>query len=262
MQKIKFYKYHGTGNDFILIDNIKGKISGITKEQIAYLCNRHLGIGADGLMFLNKSEKYDFEMDYYNSDGSGATMCGNGGRCIVAFAKKLGIITDKALFTASDGLHKAFIDDKNIVKLKMADVANVDTILKDYFCNTGSPHYVKFINDVNNFDVYNNGKKIRYSDKYKATGTNVNFVEQLKNNEIFVRTYERGVEEETLSCGTGVVASALTFFKTNNLKSGICKVKTLGGNLTVTADRVGEGYSQIWLEGKATFVFYGEIILE
>lgn len=261
MKKILFSKYHGTGNDFIMIYNIENSIK-LSAKEIAYLCDRHLGIGADGLMLLNKSDKLDFEMDYYNSDGSGATMCGNGARCIVAFAKKNNLISNKAFFTASDGLHQAYIDDNDIVKLKMADVRYVKNIDKNnYFCDTGSPHHIQIVDEIDSCNVPKKGSEIRNSKEYKVHGTNVDFVEVINENEIFVRTYERGVENETLSCGTGVVASALTYFDINKETKGACNIKTKGGDLTVSAELSANGYSNIWLKGKATFVFDGEIVL-
>ena len=259
--KLKFYKYHGTGNDFILINNIENKIS-LSSKQISYLCNRHLGIGADGLMLLNKSKKYDFEMEYFNSDGSGGTMCGNGGRCIVAFAKKLGIINENTTFNASDGEHTANITNKNIVTLKMANVEDVNKLeISKYFCNTGSPHYVSFEKSINTKDVYTEGKAIRNSKNYKEEGTNVNFVEKITDNSIFVRTYERGVENETLSCGTGVVASALSFYKNSENKKNSINIKTLGGNLEVKFNFENNIFTQIYLTGPTKLVFNGEIEL-
>jgi diaminopimelate epimerase len=257
--KLTFYKYHGTGNDFILINNFESKIS-LKIEQIAFLCHRNFGIGADGLMLLSKSENYDFEMEYYNSDGTGATMCGNGGRCIVAFAKHLGIIKNTTKFTASDGLHEAKIDEQNIVSLKMADVNEIQKLDSNkYFCNTGSPHFVSFENSVENIDVYTQGKAIRNSETYKNKGTNVNFVEQFDKQTIFVRTYERGVENETLSCGTGVVASAISFYKKHGGNNNFVDIKTKGGNLKVDFFEENNIFYKIFLTGPASFVFKGEI---
>ncbi len=256
---MQFYKYHGTGNDFIMIDSYNENIE-LSKNEIKSLCNRRFGIGSDGLMLVRKHLKYDFEMDYYNPDGSGATFCGNGARCIVAFAKKLGIINYKTEFIASDGVHKAFINN-NIVKLEMK---NIDSFLQkdDYiFMNTGSPHVVKFCNNLDSYNVQEEGSIIRYKADFNPVGTNVNFVEQ-KNNYLQVRTYEKGVENETFSCGTGVVASALSFsinatISGHSINNNIVNIKTKGGNLKVYFDKNNDKFTNIWLEGAATFVYQG-----
>ncbi len=255
--RLRFYKYHGTGNDFILIDNRQNEVK-LTKEQIGFLCHRRFGIGADGLMLLKSHKDYDFEMDYYNSDGSGGTMCGNGGRCICAFAKHLGIIENNTEFLASDGPHQAYIDEHGFVKLKMIDVEKIEEYYDHLFLDTGSPHYVKFVDDVQKVDVFNKGKKIRYSEKYKSQGTNVNFVSSIEKG-ISVRTYERGVEDETYSCGTGSVASALAFYKKNNLTYSIIPIKTLGGSLEVSFKESYDKFTDVFLKGPAKLVFKGEI---
>lgn len=258
---IKFHKYHGTGNDFILIDNRSMEIS-LSNDQIKYLCHRHFGIGADGLMLLELEPGVDFKMVYFNSDGNESSMCGNGGRCITAFAKKLGLIEDKARFIAIDGLHEAVFND-GIISLKMNDVKTIDKGENYFYLNTGSPHYVKFVYDIKHFNVFEEGKKIRNSDAFVAEGTNVNFIEKVEDD-IFVRTYERGVEDETLSCGTGVTASALVA-ALSGVASGKnnCRVRTLGGNLNVKFDKVLENtFYNIWLEGPAEFVFEGSVELK
>ncbi len=257
---IQFSKYQGTGNDFILIDNRQKKINKdkIT-EIVQKLCNRRFGIGADGLMLLENHEKYDFEMDYYNSDGSGGTMCGNGGRCIVAFAKKNKIIVNNTKFIASDGLHEALIDNQNWVQLKMTDVGEIEESSNHFFLNTGSPHYVDFSKNIEKLNVYEEGRKIRYNERFTTDGTNVNFA-TWDGKILHVKTYERGVENETLSCGTGVVASAISsviHYKTENNKP--IKIKTKGGNLQVRFKKTNNSFSDIWLEGSATFVFTGQI---
>ena len=255
--QIHFYKYQGTGNDFILLANRKQEYSHITKEQVRTLCDRHFGIGADGLMLLNDSADYDFEMKYYNSDGNESSMCGNGGRCITAFAKKLGLITKEATFTAIDGIHVATIDEEDVVDLNMNDVRSMIIREESFELNTGSPHYVHYIDEVKNLDVKKEGALIRYSPLYKEEGINVNFVEVISNKEIFVRTYERGVEDETLSCGTGVTASALTFIK-DMFGEQIVTVSTLGGRLNVRCHNVdGQFFRNICLSGKAEYVFEG-----
>lgn len=254
-KQIKFYKYQGTGNDFVMIDNRDLEFPKST-ELIEKLCDRRFGIGADGLILLENDENSDFKMVYFNSDGNESTMCGNGGRCIVAFAHFLDIFEDQTTFDAIDGLHKAEIKN-GIVKLKMIDVIDINTDGQDFVMNTGSPHYVKYVEMLNNYNVFKNGNEIRNSPTYKAEGINVNFVEALSDKEIFVRTYERGVEDETYSCGTGVTASALTFMDKNNQTS--VAVKVLGGKLKVYAEKNGAGFSDIWLEGPASQVFSGTI---
>ena len=252
---MEFYKYQGTGNDFVMIDNRNLDFQK-DKNTIEKLCDRHFGIGADGLILLENDNKYDFKMVYYNSDGNESTMCGNGGRCLVAFAFFLDIFEDKCKFIAIDGEHEAEIHN-GIVKLKMIDVENIKNINSDFELNTGSPHYVKYVENITKFKVFEEGNNIRNSENYKENGINVNFVEIISPEEIFVRTYERGVEDETFSCGTGVTASALTFLQKNNLTS--VKVKTLGGNLKVYADKKENSFNNIWLEGPAKQVFKGKI---
>lgn len=251
---LECYKYQGTGNDFVLIDNRDKSIT-LTQEQVKFLCDRRFGIGADGLMMLELEPGVDFEMVYFNSDGNESSMCGNGGRCITAFAKHLGIIGDETKFIATDGLHVAKVKD-GIVSLKMNDVRQVEVEQDYYFLNTGSPHYVKFVSDLENFDVYEEGKKVRYSERFAAEGTNVNFIER-KDNGLFVRTYERGVEDETYSCGTGVTAAALVAaLKGVSTEKNNCHIKTLGGDLNVKFEKVLENtFYNIWLEGPAKFVF-------
>lgn len=252
-----FYKYQGTGNDFIILDNRQGNIS-LTQEQIKKMCNRRFGIGADGLMLLNEKKGYDFEMKYYNSDGNESSMCGNGGRCLVKFAYNIGIRRNVYHFTAIDGDHEATIEENNWVHLKMKDVIGIKRWLGDSILDTGSPHYIKSASDIRNKNVFKDGKAIRYSEEFEKEGINVNFVEEL-DNEIFVRTYERGVENETLSCGTGVTAAALVFAHNDNGFNRV-DVKTLGGKLAVEFDKVNdESFRNIWLCGPAEMVFRGSI---
>lgn len=255
---MKFYKYQGTGNDFVMIDNRLGEWDDLSIQNIQKLCDRRFGIGADGLIKINSAEGVDFEVDYYNSDGS-KSFCGNGARCSVAFAHFLDIIEDKTTFTAIDGIHEAEIKN-GIIKLKMSDVKSIDTDGDDFVLNTGSPHYVKYVEMLNNYNVYKTGNEIRNSETYKQEGINVNFVEKLSDKELFVRTYERGVEDETYSCGTGVTAVALTFMKNNN--QTFVGVKVMGGQLKVYAEKDGEGFKNIWLEGPAVQVFKGDINLD
>lgn len=257
--KVAFHKYQGTGNDFIIIDNYHSEAVQLDTKQIKKLCDRHFGIGADGLMFLNKKEGYDFEMLYYNADGNESSMCGNGGRCLVKFAHETGIHKSKYHFIATDGEHEAEIDTSGIVCLKMKDVNKVKYHASHAILNTGSPHFVKFAPDVENIDVVESGRGIRYSDDFEKEGINVNFVETLSEDKIFVRTYERGVEDETLSCGTGVTAAALLSAHNDNGFNTV-SVKTPGGNLRVEFNKVDdEHFSNIWLCGPAILVFKGEV---
>lgn len=259
---VHFYKYQGTGNDFVILDNRDGIYSGITNEQVNELCHRRYGIGADGLMLLNTKEGYDFEMIYYNSDGKPGSMCGNGGRCLVKFANDIGIKKTLYKFIATDGEHEAEIDEEDgTISLKMQDVQNVDEERGDYILNTGSPHFVRIVNDVKDLDVVTEGRGIRYNNTYKAKGINVNFVTIKGDYEIDVRTYERGVEDETFSCGTGVTASALVCFHNDNGFNNV-SVHTKGGDLTVEYDRVDDDhYSNIWLCGPAKRVFEGDVTI-
>ena len=256
--KIKFYKYHGTGNDFILIDNRSLFFDKSNVNFISKICNRNIGVGADGLILLQNHEHLDFKMIYFNSDGKETSMCGNGGRCIVSFAKKLNIIKDKAKFMAIDGPHASFIDN-GLVSLQMNHVNLIDNIEGGYILDTGSPHFVKFCNSINELDVVKKGREIRNEKKISNNGINVNFVEVINNNCIKVRTYERGVENETLSCGTGVVASVLSAFKKGFVNENKIKIITLGGDLHVSFNFNNPSFENIWLEGSAVQVFKGKI---
>jgi diaminopimelate epimerase len=254
---INFFKYQGTGNDFIIIDNRQGTVS-LTTEQVKAFCDRRFGIGADGLMLLNTRAGYDFEMQYYNSDGRESSMCGNGGRCLVKFAYHRGIHKSKYHFIAVDGEHEATIEYNQWVHLKMKDVNGIKRNYADSILDTGSPHYVKTVRHIHDLDVVAEGKAIRYNDTYATEGINVNFVEEQVKG-IYVRTYERGVENETLSCGTGVTASALVFAHNDNGFNRI-EIQTPGGRLAVEFDKKGEEkFENIWLCGPATFVFSGTI---
>lgn len=255
-QIIEFYKYQGTGNDFVMVDNRQLKFPK-NKDFIEKLCDRRFGIGGDGLILLEKDADADFKMVYYNSDGNESTMCGNGGRCIVAFAHFLEIFNEKCSFNAIDGRHEAQISN-GIVKLKMIDVEDIRNDEDNFVLNTGSPHFVKYVEGLEDLDVFSEGRNIRNSETYKKEGINVNFVEETGEG-LFVRTYERGVEAETHSCGTGVTAAALTYLKNRN--EGSVAVKVLGGNLKVYADKNGNNFQNIWLEGPAEQVFSGKIEL-
>jgi diaminopimelate epimerase len=255
--KMNFFKYHGAGNDFIIIDDRDNKIE-LSVTQVQQMCQRHFGIGADGLMMLRSRAGYDFDMYYVNSDGQPSSMCGNGGRCLVQFAYDMGIHKSEYLFLAVDGEHKALLDKPGYIKLKMKEVMEVETSHGDFILDTGSPHYVKAISELSSRDVFREGREIRYNERFKEKGINVNFVEELHDG-IFVRTYERGVEDETLSCGTGVTASALMFAH-NDLGFNRVEVKTKGGHLAVEFDKCNDQeFKDIWLCGPASFVFKGEI---
>jgi diaminopimelate epimerase len=255
-----FSKYQGTGNDFILVDNRTNAYSGITRDEIKRICDRRFSIGADGFMLLNQKDGYDFEMKYFNSDGRPGSMCGNGGRCITRFAYDLGIHKDSYHFLASDGEHYSELDSvSNIVNLKMKDVPGYKEIDGDFIVDTGSPHYIKFVSDVMDLDVVKLGTEIRYSEPYAKDGINVNFVEEKAPDEIIVRTYERGVEDETFSCGTGVTACAIVCHH-NDVGYNDVTVVTKGGKLVVKYDRTYENtYSNIWLCGPAEKSFDGKI---
>jgi diaminopimelate epimerase len=259
--KISFSKYQGTGNDFIIIDNRDGRYGALTKQQISFLCNRRFGIGADGLMLLNRDAQYDFEMKYYNSDGAESSMCGNGGRCLIQFANATGINKSEYYFTAIDGLHEAGINTDGTVSLKMGDVDSIKQAGVDFIVNTGSPHYIHMMDKVMDADIYKKGREIRYSREFEKEGINVNFVEQTEEpDNIIVRTYERGVEDETLSCGTGVTAAALVCYHNDNGFNRV-EVETKGGHLSVDFDKIDESFKNIWLTGPAEKVFEGTIEL-
>lgn len=258
--EVHFYKYQGTGNDFIILDNRKEEFSKLTTDQIKFLCDRRFGIGADGLMMLNNKPPFDFDMKYFNADGRESSMCGNGGRCLVKFAYHMGIHKNTYLFSAADGDHEAEIDLDGTVSLRMRDVYEVKHINGgDFILNTGSPHYVKIVSNLDKVDVFKNGRTIRNSDQFVKEGINVNFVEHKDDDEIYVRTYERGVEDETLSCGTGVTAAALACYH-NETGFNDVVVRTKGGKLNVEYDRVDDNiYKNIWLSGPAEKVFEGEV---
>lgn len=255
--KLLFYKYQGTGNDFILIDNRLDIFPKNDTKLVAFLCDRRFGIGADGLILLENDKLSDFRMVYYNSDGNQSTMCGNGGRCIVAFAKQLGVINTKTSFTAIDGLHYAEINGST-VKLQMIDVSEILPRQNSYFLNTGSPHHVQMVADLDKLSVQQEGAKIRYG-LYGEEGSNINFVHQEGESTFKVRTYERGVEGETLSCGTGVTAVALSMHQNNKTTSENIAVRTRGGVLQVSFQPKNGGYTDVYLSGEAKLVFKGEI---
>lgn len=254
--EISFYKYQGTGNDFVMIDDREQKFDVSDLKLVSKLCNRKFGVGADGLILIRNHADFDFEMIYFNADGS-QSMCGNGARCAVAFAAFLGILEEETSFLAIDGAHEAILKD-GLVQLLMGDVAGIDEKGADFFVNTGSPHHIRFVDEVEKYPVFEEGKKVRYDQIYAPAGTNVNFVEEVNEDEIFVRTYERGVEDETLSCGTGVTAAAIAFGKEK--PAATIKIKTLGGQLSVKFKASENGsFKEIWLIGPAEQVFTGKI---
>lgn len=257
--QLTFYKYQGTGNDFVMIDNRTEFFPKNNTKLVEQLCDRRFGIGADGLILLENHPQYDFKMVYYNSDGNESSMCGNGGRCLVAFAKQMEVIENKAEFEAVDGYHYATIDKDGTVALQMKDVDTVNQNEDYTFLNTGSPHHIQMVHDLKTLDVKSEGAKIRYSDLYGSAGSNVNFVHQIENDIFAVRTYERGVEDETLSCGTGVTAVAIAMHQTGKTNNNIIDLNVEGGKLKVQFDVDNGKYSNVFLIGPATFVFEGKI---
>lgn len=257
-RKIKFYKYQGAGNDFILIDNKKGDFGFPDRDLIEKLCDRRFGIGADGLMLLQQAENYDFEMVYYNADGREGSMCGNGGRCIVAFARDLGIVTHEADFLAVDGEHQATIDQDQ-VNLGMIDVHLISRDGEAFVLNTGSPHYVKTVEGLANYPVYAEGSRIRNNETYGEKGINVNFVEA-DGDGYFVRTFERGVEDETLACGTGATAAAMAMAIQDNKEGELqIPIRVMGGQLLISFYRESNSFTRVFLKGPTQFVFEGVV---
>ncbi|MGY6559003.1 MAG: diaminopimelate epimerase [Nitritalea sp.] len=256
-QDLPFYKYQGTGNDFVLIDGFRETFPYADLERVRALCDRRMGIGADGLIVIRPAEGYDFEMVYYNADGS-QSMCGNGARCAVAFAHFCGHIQESTSFLAIDGPHEAHFSP-DAVRLKMGEISSISSVGEDFFVHTGSPHHVCFVPDVAHYPVVEKGREIRYADHYTPGGTNVNFVQEMGPDRLFVRTYERGVEDETLSCGTGVTAAALVFGQQKAVNQ--VHIHTKGGDLRVEYDWDAETatFREVWLTGPAQQVFRGEI---
>ena len=261
--KIPFHKYQGAGNDFIMIDN-RSDLFPSSGHLVRTLCDRKFGIGADGLILMNRSESLDFRMAYYNSDGEESTMCGNGGRCIAAFARESGFTDLSFTFDAIDGIHEAVVlkeeGKTSIIRLKIKDVTIPDPLTAETVIDTGSPHVVIPVKDLHKLDIKKLGRDVRFSDPFREQGVNVNFVETCGDLN-YVRTYERGVENETLSCGTGTVASALVLALTDMRVRDRLALQTSGGELTVHFKRSGCNFFNIWLEGPATFVFQGEVII-
>lgn len=258
---LEFYKYQGTGNDFVILDNREGKWDHLSEQSVARLCDRRFGIGADGLMLLNRQVPYDFGMKYFNRDGRESSMCGNGGRCLVAFAHQMGIVKEEYTFEAIDGIHHAQVLEEGEVRLEMVRPQHMRSIdSESWWIDTGSPHYVQFrTDDWNSWEVFPLGQEIRYSEEFAPEGTNVNFAQALDANTLAVRTYERGVENETLSCGTGVTAAAYLHLLQSGVDSGKVEVQTRGGTLFIEVEGRGTGLEKVYLQGPATFVYKGQI---
>jgi diaminopimelate epimerase len=257
--QLEFYKYQGAGNDFVMIDNRSGFFPKDNTQLIAHLCDRRFGIGGDGLILLENDTDTDFKMVYYNSDGNQSSMCGNGGRCLVAFAKDMQVIENETTFIATDGLHHASFEENGLVSLQMIDVPAID-IKKDYsFLNTGSPHHVQMIEDLEHYNVKDNGAAIRYGELYGKAGSNINFVKKIDDTTFRLRTYERGVEDETLACGTGATAVAIAMNAIGQTEATSINVNVEGGKLVVSFDKNENGFTNVFLKGPAEFVFKGTI---
>lgn len=259
--QLKFYKYQGTGNDFVMIDNRSNTFPKENTQLVARLCDRRFGIGADGLILLDNDTDTDFRMVYYNSDGNLSSMCGNGGRCLVAFAKKLNVIQDETTFIATDGLHYAKVAEDGIVSLQMIDVEEIKNTENYSFLNTGSPHHVQVVSDLEHYNVKENGAAIRYGDLYGQQGSNINFVKKIDDTTFSLRTYERGVEDETLACGTGATAVAIAMNATGQTHLNAINLNVEGGKLSVSFNRENGKYTNVFLKGPAEFVFEGTIEL-
>lgn len=255
---VPFFKYQGAGNDFVIIDQFEHQwIKSSDTDLVHSLCDRRFGIGADGLILLESSTEGAFSMIYFNADGNVGSLCGNGGRCAVSCAHHLNRFGQEGDFIAFDGAHKAVMNGPDAVHLKMQDIQTIETTKQFYVLDTGSPHYVTFVEDISDLDIAQSGRAIRYSKRFTDQGINVNFVEENQSG-IEVATYERGVEDETLSCGTGVTAAALSHALRHNLSEGTTQVRTKGGDLSVRFKKANSGFSDIWLSGPATLVFEGK----
>lgn len=256
---MQFYKYHGAGNDFILIDS-RDSDPGLNESQVARLCDRHFGIGADGLMLLLPSSGYDFRMRYYNSDGREGTMCGNGGRCITAFARDRGMVNDRYAFEAIDGIHHSWFEKDGTISLGMNNVSHILRFSDGFFIDTGSPHFVMEHPDPHAADMTEMGSKYRHDPRFGSGGANINLVRAEKNR-IVIATFERGVEAETLACGTGSVAAAIAAAEKNGNGFGQYVIEAKGGQLAVHLKKEGDSYISVVLSGPAAFVYSGEIVI-
>ena len=257
--QLEFYKYQGTGNDFVMIDNRLNFFPKENTKLIEHLCDRRFGIGGDGLILLENDAETDFRMVYYNSDGNQSSMCGNGGRCLVAFAKKINVIENSTTFIATDGLHHASIGDDRLVSLQMIDVSSIKTSNDHVFLNTGSPHHVQMVEDLEHYNVKENGALIRYGNLYGQQGSNINFVKKIDEHTFSLRTYERGVEDETLACGTGATAVAIAMNATGETNATAIDLNVEGGKLVVSFEKNNGNFTNVFLKGPAEFVFKGTI---
>ncbi|RSK35240.1 diaminopimelate epimerase [Hymenobacter metallilatus] len=263
MNTLSFFKYQGTGNDFVMLDDREQRFNEADYHLVRLLCDRRRGIGADGLILIRLHQQHDFEMVYFNADGYLGSLCGNGSRCAVAFAQELGLIGTHTIFMAADGSHEARIDADGTVHLRMQDVLGQQEV-EEYgvFLDTGSPHLVRFqpASTLAELNVFAEGRAIRYNERFREKGTNVNFVEgpATPGQPWQVRTYERGVEDETLSCGTGVTAVALAASRRG--ATSPVHLRTPGGDLHVAFDARPDGsFTNVFLSGPAQRVFSGTI---
>ena len=255
---LEFLKYQATGNDFVIVDYRSKNIQPLTANKIKSLCDRNLGIGSDGFIEIYESNNFDFRMIYYNSDGKKSSLCGNGTRCAVKYVGNI-LKKEKVTFEAFDGIHIGFLDKNNNISIEMSDVEDFKIFNNYMLFETGSPHYVEVVDNVHQINVHEQGSKIRNSQKFKKNGINVNFVQRISDSEFFVRTYERGVENETKSCGTGSVASALAMFESKKTIKKNIKIRTRGGYLDIAFEKVKNVYKKIKLTGSALKVFEGKI---
>jgi len=255
--EIQFHKYQGTGNDFILIDD-RSENFPTSKELVQKLCDRKFGVGADGLILIQNHPELDYRMVYFNSDGS-QSLCGNGSRCGFAFARLLGMVDSEAIFETTDGIHKIKLEG-GLIHFQLFDVSEKNKLSDhEWYLDTGSPHHIVFSESIDRLDVKAQGSAVRYSDRYSSqNGTNVNFA-QLLPNKVKIRTYERGVEDETLSCGTG--ATAVGLLAGSMEYSSPVTVETAGGELKVFFKKENEHFTDIWLAGPAEKVFAGSIFI-
>ena len=257
--QLEFCKYQGTGNDFVIIDNRSNLFPKENAQLVARLCDRRFGVGGDGLILLENDSDTDFKMVYYNSDGNLGSMCGNGGRCLVAFAKYLKVIDDNCTFSATDGLHHATITNDGIISLQMIDVTTIKKEDDYTFMNTGSPHHVQMVDDLDHYNVKENGAALRYGSLYGKEGSNINFAKKINEDTFSLRTYERGVEDETLACGTGATAVAIAMNVTGQTNASFIKLNVEGGKLAVSFDKIGNQFTNVFLIGPAELVFKGVI---
>lgn len=259
--RVQFEKYEGVGNDFIIVDN-RDAVFDPTPEAVSSLCNRRFGIGADGMMLLERDPEYDFRMRYFNSDGPEATMCGNGGRCIALFALRAGVAGTVMTFSAVDGVHRGEVlscsGARGVVALSMSDSSHIEEFAGGYFIDTGSPHYVVFVEDADAVDVFAEGRRMRRMDEFiRRGGANINFVQVLPGGALKIRTYERGVEDETLACGTGAVAAAAIASHVRFPGRDTFELKAAGGRLGVSFRPDGGIFRNVVLTGPARCVFTG-----